>query len=128
MTQSQKNSLSTYSNSHRTKDYIVSLVQEFSLNQRSFTFGLRYVPDKLLLCHTSLASYLEQSLTQEAETAEAQANEILEDIVDIIVPRWIEITLKLHENILGQDILITVEEMQPNWDNHALLHRLAPLF
>ena len=123
-----KDQLSTFPNRHRNKDYSISLIQGITLKQKSFLFGLRYIPDKLLLCHDSLAAYLEQVLSRDPDTAEALANDILEDIVDQIIPRWVEVILKQHENSLGQDIVITVAESQPNWRNDDLLKRLPPVF
>lgn len=123
-----KDQLSTFSNRHRNKEYTIALIQEITLKQKSFLFGMRYIPDKLLLCHDSLAAYLEQALRRDPDIAEDLANDILEDIVDQIIPRWVEVTLKQHQNNPGQDIVITVEESQPHWRNDDLLKRLPPVF
>lgn len=128
MTTSPRNILSSTANPYRNKSYTVSLIQEITLNQQVFLFGLRYVPDKLLLDHEALANYLEQILADKPEKAEILAHDILEDIMDQTIPKWIEISLRQKENQFGQNILVTIEDRQPGWEEDALLRRLPPIF
>lgn len=123
-----ENSLSSFPNSYRNKTYIVSVIQEITLNGQAFQFGLRYAPDKLLLDHEGLAGYLEQMLNRESKKAELLAHDILEDIMNQIIPKWIEINLKHEENKFGQSVLITIEDRQPGWESASLLNRLPALF
>lgn len=123
-----ENLLSSFPNPYRNKTYIVSLIQDFSLNGQAFQFGLRYTPDKLLLDHEGLAGYLEQMLNRETKKTEILAHEIMEDIMNKIIPTWIEINLKHEENKFGQNVLITIEDRHPGWDNSPLINRLSALF
>lgn len=91
-------------------------------------FGLRFVPDKLLLDHDSLSHYLKGVLQERKESAEILAHDILEEITNQIIPKWIEVNLRQESNSSGQDILVTVEDRQPRWENDQLLLRLASLF
>ena len=120
--------LSSFPNPYRNKTYIVAIIQEISLNGQAFKFGLRYTPDKLLLDHEGLAGYLEQMLNRESKKAELLAHDILEDIMNQIIPKWIEINLKHEENKFGQNVLVTIEDRQPGWENSPLINRLTALF
>jgi len=124
----KKDILSAAPNPYRNKVYIVSITQEISLNQQSYLFGLRYVPDKLLLNDAGLANYLEQTLGHKAKSAEILTHEILEDITDQIIPKWIEVNLRQKDNDHGQNIFITMEDRQPGWENTPLLNRLPAIF
>ncbi len=128
MTNSKKDTLSTFPNPYRNKTYIVSIIQEITLNRQTFMFGMRFVPDKLLLDHESLASYLDQMLAQNPKKAEILAHDILEEIMDQIIPKWVEVNLKHEENKFGQNVMITIEESQPGWQSDALLKRLPAVF
>ncbi|MBL4803045.1 MAG: hypothetical protein JKY45_14265 [Emcibacter sp.] len=128
MTNSSKNILSTEANPYRNKNYTVSLLQEITLNEQTFQFGLRYVPDKLLLNHEALVDYLTHILKQTSLKTEILAHDILEDIMDQIIPKWIEVNLKQQPNIFGQTILITIEDRQPGWDEPLHLQRLPTIF
>jgi len=123
-----KDILSSSSNPYRNKTYTVSVTQEVRLNQQAYLFGLRYVPDKLLLNHEGLATYLKQKFAGEATKAEILAHDILEDITNHIIPKWIEINLVNEENTHGQNIWVTIEDRQPDWQNDALLKRLPAIF
>lgn len=123
-----KEALSSFPNPHRNKTYTVSIVQEITLGNQIFLFGLRYVPDKLLLNHDSLAGYLEQILANNSKKPEILAHDILEDIIDQVIPKWIEVNLKHEENKFGQNVLITIEDRQPDWQDDGLLKRLPAVF
>ncbi len=129
----EKDILPSSENPYRNKTYIVSITQEIALNQKTYLFGLRYVPDKLILGHDGLADYLKQRLTHKTTKAEnlpphILAHDILEDITNHIIPKWIEINLVDEENNHGQNISVTIEDRQPNWENDALLERLPAIF
>jgi len=122
-----KNRLLTTPNPYKSKIYCISVLQEITLEDQIFLFGLRYVPDKLLLDHKVLAAYLGTIVTRDSGKAEALVHNILEDIMDQIIPKWIEITLKQQQNKFGQTVLVTMEDRQPNWQDDALLNRLPAL-
>lgn len=128
MTNSSRDLLSSFPNPYRNKTYMVSIIQEITLNRQAFMFGLRYVPDKLLLNHESLASYLEQIVARNPEKAEILAHDILEDVMNQTIPKWIQVNLRHAENNFGQNILITIEERQPGWEDDTLLNRLPAIF
>lgn len=128
MTISSKEALTSFPNPYRNKTYTVSITQEITLKNQSFSFGLRYVPDKLLLNHEGLVGYLEQVLTHNDKKAEIMAHDILEDVMDQVVPKWIEVNFSHEENKFGQNVLITIEDRQPGWEDDDLLKRLPPLF
>ncbi len=120
--------LSSSPNPHRHKNYVVAITQEITINQQAYLFGLRYIPDKILLNHQGLAGYLEQILTNAPAEPEILAHNILEDVSNEIIPKWIEINLLQEENKSGQNILIIIEDRQPHWENDRLLNRLPALF
>jgi len=127
MTNHSANLLLSYQNPYKNKTYCVSITQEVTVDNRIFLFGLRYVPDKLLLDHNGLTTYLEASLTRDRGKAETLAHGIAEDIMNQIIPRWIEINLRQKQNKFGQTVLVTMEDRQPNWQDDALLSRLPAL-
>jgi len=122
-----KKNLHTTPNPYKSKACCVSVLQEITLDKQMFLLGLRYFPDKLLLDHKGLAAYLGTMVTRDGSKVEALAHSILEDIMDQIIPKWIEITLKQQQNKFGQTVLVTMEDRQPNWQDDALLSRLPAL-
>lgn len=82
---------------------------------------LRYVPGKRMIEHRSWDAYLAALADLLSRGIEAIAYAILEDLNNELVPRWLEIVVELDS---GHKILL--EDRQPNWDNPALLARLAP--
>ncbi|VAX02455.1 hypothetical protein MNBD_ALPHA03-498 [hydrothermal vent metagenome] len=124
----EKEFLSSSENPYRNKTYVVSITQEITLNQKTYLFGLRYIPDKLILDHDGLADYLRQMLAHKTTKAEKLGHDILEDVTNHIIPKWIEVNLVDEENNQGQNIWVTIEGRQPNWENDALLKRLPAIF
>lgn len=124
MTDTAKNTLISSSNPYRHKNYCVTISQETSLNGQNFSLTLRYIPDKMLLEHESVVAYLKSAIAHRQDHIETLAHDILEDIMNLIIPRWLEVTLKQISNKAGQQISITIEESQPNWDDNGLLGRL----
>lgn len=128
MTIASKETLASFQNPYRNKTYTVSIVQEITLGSQTFLFGLRYAPDKLLIDHEGLAGYLEQIVAHNPKKAEILAHDILEDVMNQIIPKWIEVNLRQNPNKFGQNILITIEDRQPGWEEDALLKRLPAIF
>lgn len=122
-----KNRLYALPNPHKSKTYCVSVIQEITLEDQVFLFGLRYIPDKLLLDHKGLAAFLEAMVIRDSGKPETLIHGILENIMDQIIPKWIEVTLRQQQNKFGQTVLVTMEDRQPNWQDDALLSRLPAL-
>ena len=127
LTSPTKDLLSTSSNLYRAKDYVISLRQKLTIQGQDYSFSLRYVPDKLMLDQSGVASYLDQILSEQEQAPESLAHHILENIMDQIIPKWIEINLCQHKNEYDQRIIITLEDRQPHWDAPPLLNRLPKL-
>ncbi|MCF8474837.1 MAG: hypothetical protein K9G26_09080 [Emcibacter sp.] len=125
-----RNRLHATANLFRNRSYVISIQQVINLDQENFLFGLRYIPDKLILNNGCLMDYLNQYLLHKPEntTPEILTHTILEDVMDKIIPKWIEVCLKQKDNKFGQEISITAEDRQPNFEDDAILKRLSPLF
>lgn len=122
-----KDHLSTDTNPHRAKAMTCALRQEITTDHGIFHIGLRYVPDKLLLSPASLAPYLQKRLDHKDVAPESLAPEILEDIMDQLIPKWGEVSVLQITNAHGQKSLVTAEDRQPHWQDDHLLKRLSPL-
>ena len=119
MPNSEKDILTSFPNPFQRKTYTVSVVQDVTIGQRDYLFALRYIPDKLLLDNEGLNSYL---LQREAGRVETLAHNIMEDIMDQIIPKWIEVNLRQKNNKFGQNILVTMTDRQPGWEDDAFLY------
>ncbi len=126
MTDTAKNTLISSFNPYRHKRYCITISQEISLNGQDFALILRYIPDRMLLEHESVAAYLKNSIAPRQDQIETLVHDILEDIMNLIIPRWLEVNLKQISNKAGHRISITIEESQPNWDDNGFLGRLPP--
>ncbi len=125
MPNSEKDILTSFPNPYRRKTYTVSVTQDVTIGRRAYQFVVRYIPDKLLLDNQGLNSYLRQ---REAGRAETLAHDIMEDIMDQIIPKWIEVNLRQKHNKFGQNIRVTMTDRQPGWEDDAFLNRLPPVF
>ncbi len=125
MPNSEKDILTSFPNPYRRKTYTVSVRQDVTIGRRDYLFALRYIPDKMLLDNGGLNSYLDQ---REAGRTETLAHDIMEDIMDQIIPKWIEVNLRQKHNKFGQNILVTMTDRQPGWEDDAFLNRLPPVF
>lgn len=112
-------------NNNAHKDLVISLKQNILLADNPAQLHLRYIPDKLLMDHAGFADYVKAHITP-LNHAEETVHIILEEMVDTLVPRWIEVGLWCEEN--EQQIIITLFDKQPHWHNDLLLTRLPPLF
>ena len=99
-------------------DYLV----EFAAPLAGARLVLRLVPDRLLATPEGLAAWLAALPAEPAPEALALA--VLDDLNDVLVPRWVSVSLT------GQGALrhrVVIEDRQPGWDNPALIARLRPL-
>lgn len=110
----------------RPYDYVVELRQPlFARTKNPITLVIRYVPEKFILAPERLNAYLKQSEKMPHDSIEALADRMLSDLLNELIPFWVEILLEQQEGEVLHRVLR--EERQPDWDNPSLLARLAPL-
>jgi 7-cyano-7-deazaguanine reductase len=85
---------------------------------------LRYIPDRDLILPTSLSTYLEAIMNDNASSLEALSQLILEDINDQLIPSWLEVSLIDKGETFTHEVRI--EDRQPHWKDRGLLDRLEP--
>lgn len=90
--------LEAWDNPNKDRDYIISLtIPEFTcLCPRSgfpdfATFHIKYIPDQNIVELKSLKLYI-NSYRDVPISHEAAANKVLDDLVALIDPRWMEVT------------------------------------
>lgn len=105
MTRPVSKLLQTFDNPQRQRDYVVChTAPEFTsrcplTGQPDFgTVVIEYVPDKLCVELKSLKLYL-QSFRDEGTFYEAVTNRILDDLVNLLKPRWLRV--QTHWNPRG---------------------------
>lgn len=86
---------------------------------------LRYVPDRDLIGQASFAKYLHAAFAQPAASLLAQAQTVLEDVSDQVIPCWLEVRLERSngDGLLEQAI---IEDKQPRWNDPGVLTRIGP--
>ena len=99
-------------------DYLVRLDGPVGSEAR---LTLHYVPDRGIADAAGFAAYLDALGPAAAQSPEALAARVLEDVSNALVPRWVRVTVTR----LGHAVLI--EDSQPDWENNALISVLAPL-
>jgi hypothetical protein len=105
---------------HPRHDAIVTLSGTFS----DKILRLRYIPDRDLILPTSLSTYLEAIMNDNASSLEALSQLILEDINDQLIPSWLEVSLIDKGETFTHEVRI--EDRQPHWKDRGLLDRLEP--
>lgn len=111
--------LDTVPNPNRKLDYLTSLCD--ALLDGSLVVTLTYVPGKLLIRSEAFAAYL--AAFPAPASLEALAIELLDDINNEVVPRWVEVRLE-QAAPTGSGHRVIIEDREPKWDNPALLSRL----
>lgn len=99
-------------------DYLVRLDGAVGAESR---LTLHYVPDRGIADAAGFIAYLDTLGATAAESPEALAARVLDDVSNALVPRWLRVTVTRP----GHTVLI--EDSQPNWENDALISVLAPL-
>ncbi len=96
------NLLETFENKYPNRDYTVThIAPEFTslcpkTGQPDFaTITLEYIPDKLCVELKSLKFYF-QSYRNEGFFFESVTNKILDDLIEVIQPRWMKITAEFN--------------------------------
>jgi hypothetical protein len=83
---------------------------------------IAYVPDRLLLRADALDAYLAAFSADATADAEPLALDILDDIGNEIVPRWVRVVLSMPRDAAGARMhRVIAEDRQPNWDNPHIL-------
>ncbi len=115
--------METRGNPRNATDFI--MVLEGRIAHHGHHVHLAYVPDKLLLAAESFEAYLAAFDADAAATIERLAFDVLDDINNEIVPRWVQVVLTTpHSGTAAQPQRVIVEDRQPNWDNpHIMAHR-----
>lgn len=111
-------------------DYVVRFELETtpSFAVGPLEFVVHYVPDKLVLDPTCLGDYLFALTQPEWSTLESLALAMRDDLVNELIPRWMEIAVSPAEASLETARhSVLLEDRQPHWDNPNLLARLNAL-
>lgn len=104
-------------------DYIVML--EGRVAHHGHYVHLTYVPDKLVLGAESFEAYLAAFGADAPLMIEQLAFDILDDINNEIVPRWVQVIVTApHGGPSVRPQKVIVEDRQPNWDNPRILAHL----
>jgi 7-cyano-7-deazaguanine reductase len=115
--------LETFPNRHPGRDYVVTLTtDEFTCicpvtNQPDFAqIKIQYIPDQKIVESKSLKLYI-WSFRNEGVFHEHVANVILDDLVDALDPRWIEVIADF--SVRGGIAISVKAEHQQNKDSVA---------
>ncbi|MEA1938314.1 MAG: hypothetical protein U9N14_04405 [Pseudomonadota bacterium] len=103
----RRNAIATRANPNGTHDYLVEISARSEVMNADVR--IRYVPDKLIL--TDMTTWLTLA---KADTPEALAIRMIEDLSNELVPRWIEIRLTRTGHI------VTIADSQPDWNNRHM--------
>ena len=71
--------------------------------------------------------YLALVSGQPWSSIEEFAAAVLADLNNQLVPRWVSVVVTLSRPRGSAEHTVIVEDRQPNWDNRALLARIAPV-
>ena len=117
--------LDTFPNPKIDRDYTISIeVPEFTClcpktGQPDFaTLELEYIPDKLCIELKSLKLYV-WSFRDQGAFHEAVTNEILDDLVTAVAPRFMRLTARFNVRG-GLYTAVIAEHRDPSWNGSAL--------
>jgi len=135
--QQSRDYLVSHSNPSPSLDYVATFsgkirksgtnAGEETGNPATINIQVRYVPDKLVVDMSALPDYFQALAVNADDPLELLAAIILDDLNNELIPRWLNITASLDENAGPIRHSVTFEDRQPNWDNPALLARLATI-
>lgn len=121
--------LETHANPDSALDYVSSLhgtLQAFGPG-KPMLLSIHYVPDRMIIDPAAFGRYLEALSALEWDSLEQLATEVLRDLNDHLIGRWVRVVVTAPEGaypgVGAHEVLI--EDRQPGWDNPSLLSRLA---
>ncbi|WP_417317150.1 hypothetical protein [Emcibacter sp.] len=118
-----KETLKAAGNPDKLREYVIELHKALEFDRETYSITLKYVADKLVLVHDTFADYLDQCQVQEWNTPEGLASNIMEDCMDVLIPKWIRIQIFYIDEEGGLQANVYIEDRQPSWDNDALISR-----
>ncbi|MBG05300.1 MAG: hypothetical protein CMM59_14640 [Rhodospirillaceae bacterium] len=113
--------LQSFANPNPKIDYISRLNGD--AQNGALTVSLFYVPDKLVLLTAAFQEYLADIQITETAALEPVALQVLDDINNEVVPRWVEVKIWARSESKKSTSVIVVDQ-QPKWTNPSLLARL----
>ena len=112
--QTDRYRLRSFTNPNPKIDYISRLNGD-ALNG-DLTVSLSYVPDKLVLLMAAFLEYLADIQIMETTALEPVALQVLDDINNEVVPRWVEVKIWARSEPKKSTNVIVVDK-QPKWTN-----------
>lgn len=122
--------LTGHPNPGKALDYVVRLEARIGEpGPLPATVTLCYVPDRLILDPAAFGTYTARLARGGWSSPEELAVIVLEDLCDALVPRWARVVVAAQAPAAAGIAahVAALEERQPDWDNDALLARLADL-
>ncbi|MEC8370776.1 MAG: hypothetical protein VXZ99_08165 [Pseudomonadota bacterium] len=113
--------LRSFTNPNPKIDYISRL--NGNAQNGDLTVSLFYVPDKLVLFTAAFHEYLADIKITETTALEPVALQVLDDINNEVVPRWVEVKIWARSESKKSTDVIVIDQ-QPKWTNPSLLARL----
>ena len=119
--QTDRYRLRSFTNPNPKIDYISRLIG--GAQNGDLTVSLSYVPDKLVLITAAFHEYLADIQITETAALEPAALQVLDDINNEVVPRWVAVKIWARSDSKESTNVIVVDQ-QPKWTNPSLLARL----
>ena len=127
--QDRRNLLATNLSPKTNHEIVVELEKLITFEEDKSLACIRvmYVPDRLILPYQSLQTYLDATSKITVNSLEELAVEMLDDFINEILPRWVQINISIQDKnaidrISGR---ITITDRQPGWENSNLLSRVT---
>lgn len=117
--------LKSVSSPQSSPDYLIVL--KGSIAWHGGAVALSFIPDRLILTEESWGDYLCALGNAPWDTLEEIALQILNDVNNEIVPRWLRVRCSVMAEISDlsgkMTHVVVVDDHQPLWDNFALIAR-----
>jgi 7-cyano-7-deazaguanine reductase len=118
----RRDGLQTATNPNKTLDYLIT-IDCFSVDETRRIL-VRYIPDKLILEKNTVDVYLTK-VPNDLRIEELATN-LLDDLNNELVCRWMQVCVFEESSALGQHQVI-VEDKQPQWENAYMIDRLSKI-
>jgi len=119
--------LATRPNPDTATDYLIVLEAKMTPSSPlgDTNVLVRYVPDRMIVDPGCMDAYVSALEADTWEVLEEVAVAIRDDLLNEVVPRWVQVAVSAPGEWAGVDHhLVVVEDRQPRWDNPALLARV----